>query len=380
MEFLKTQICNITKLLMRMMSFLPLTGNRVLFVPTNGNYYCNLKYITEYLLRNKIEAFELIWATNNKNQLPDGIKFCKKYSLCFFYYLLTSQMVIFNNGINNALRKRPNQYFIETWHGGGAYKKISQPYTGAKSQYTIARIAAGLARYDYVISSSEAFSRVFQLDLQIPHAEYLPYGMPRNDIFFAPARMTDAAARVRERYGVGDAKIVMYAPTFRDDGMANTLDFAGLLRWLAARYGSEFVLFVRCHPHVASDIFVKYHGMASIIDVSEYPDMQELLCATDVLLTDYSSSMWDFSLTYRPCFIYATDIDSYRHERDFHTAPSSWPFPLATDNAELERNIAEFNYEEYVRAVERHHADLGSYEDGHAAERVAELLSRLCQQ
>lgn len=378
MEFIKTLICIVVKALMWSMSFIPIKNNRLLFCPMNGNYYCNLKYITDYLAQTCDGQYELIWVAgrNSQTQFPSYVKLCTKFSPSFFYYALTAKVVIYNCGIGAYLRKREGQYFIETWHGGGAYKRVQKRYTWIQRL----RFRQNLARYDYVISSSAAFSRVFQLDLQIPHAEYLPYGMPRNDIFFDPARMTDAAARVRERYGVGAARVVMYAPTFRDDGMANTLDFAGLLRWLAARYGAEFVLFVRCHPHVASDIFVKYHGMASIIDVSEYPDMQELLCATDVLLTDYSSSMWDFSLTYRPCFIYATDIDSYRHERDFHTAPSSWPFPLATDNAELERNITEFNYEEYVRAVERHHADLGSYEDGHAAERVAELLSRLCQQ
>ena len=102
--------------------------------------------------------------------------------------------------------------------------------------------------------------------------------------------------------------------------------------------------------------------------------MQELLCAADILITDYSSCMWDFSLMYKPCFIYATDIDQYKQERDFYTPMSEWPFPIATNTDELINNILNFNQEEYVEKVKQHHKALGSFEDGHACERVCKLI------
>ena len=107
---------------------------------------------------------------------------------------------------------------------------------------------------------------------------------------------------------------------------------------------------------------------------------QELLLASDVLLTDYSSCMWDFSLMKKPCFLYARDIDEYRGERDFYTPIESWPFPLAADNDGLEKVIAEFDEEAYRADAARHHAELGSTESGTAAkqcaERIVEFLSK----
>lgn len=366
---------------MRIMSIMPLKENRLLFVASNGNYYCNLKYIAEYILKESPEQYELVWvANNNASQFPKNIKLCTKWSVSFWYYVLTAKVVIFNGGVWNYLWKRPGQYYVETWHGGGAYKKVLRPYNESTSEYRKKLVCDVLATYDYVISSSAGFTEAFEYDMMLYQSEFLPYGMARNDIFFNSQCVENAARGVREVYQLANVKIAMYAPTWRDDGMANTLDFAGLLQALDKKYQAEFVLFIRCHPHVASDIFTKYAGMQNIIDVSAYPDMQELLCAADVLLTDYSSSMWDFSLTFKPCFIYATDIAHYRVERDFHTPMEEWPFPIATDNAMLQQKIAEFDYDAYVEAVERHHAALGSYEDGHAAERVAGLLERLCQE
>lgn len=105
----------------------------------------------------------------------------------------------------------------------------------------------------------------------------------------------------------------------------------------------KFILFVRSHPHVAKDIFEGAENQKDVIDVSEYVDMQELLCAADVLITDYSSSMWDYSLTGRPCFIYANDLAQYKKERNFHTPITDWPFPMAERNTELQRLILRFD-------------------------------------
>ena len=116
----------------------------------------------------------------------------------------------------------------------------------------------------------------------------------------------------------------------------------------------------------------------NIVDVSDYPDMQELLCAADILITDYSSSMWDYSFTYKPCFIYANDLDQYKIERDFHTPVNEWPFTIAISNEELAENILEFDQDKYIEKIKKHHHDLGSFEDGHATEKVAKLINDIC--
>lgn len=91
------------------------------------------------------------------------------------------------------------------------------------------------------------------------------------------------------------------------------------------------------------DYAIIEENQKDVVDVSGYADMQELLCATDVLLTDYSSFMWDYSLTGRPCFIYANDLDQYKKERNFHTPITDWPFPMAERNSELQKEILGFD-------------------------------------
>lgn len=91
------------------------------------------------------------------------------------------------------------------------------------------------------------------------------------------------------------------------------------------------------------------NNAANYIDASNYPDMQELLYAADVLITDYSSSMWDFSLTRRPCFLYATDLNYYDLDRGFYSDIHTWPYPLAESNSALIKNIKQFNNDQYQK-------------------------------
>ena len=111
-----------------------------------------------------------------------------------------------------------------------------------------------------------------------------------------------------------------------------------------------------------------------IVDVSEYPDMQELLCACDVLITDYSSSIWDYSFTYKPCFLYVTDLEKYTSERGFGKDIYSWGFPVCKTDEELYQAIINFDEDKFKKKMKKHHEDLGSFEDGYATKRVCEYL------
>ena len=115
------------------------------------------------------------------------------------------------------------------------------------------------------------------------------------------------------------------------------------------------------------------------IDATSYPDMQELLCAADILISDYSSTIWDFSLMKKPCFLYCPDLDYYmNYDRGTYTPIETWPGILCRSNEELEQAILHFNEEEYIKKVEKHHRDLGSYETGHACEQVCRRIAEVC--
>lgn len=377
MELFKNLVCKLIQEALLLIAVFPLKSNKIVFFPYNGKYYCNLKYITDYLIKQK-SKFKIVWIASDSEIKNKNIIKCSRNSIGFFYHVLSAKIVLYNNGFKNYIPKRKEQIFIETWHGGGAYKKISKIFADAKNRYYRTRMVNSVNRNDYIISSCSAFEKAFKSDTLALNPKYCNFGMPRNDIFFDIQMMKQIKNKISSKYHLKDKKIVMYAPTFRDRGFVNTIDFNSLLKVLENRFGSEFVLFLRCHPHLSKDIFQKYSD-ANIIDVSDVTDMQELLSAADVLITDYSSCMWDFSLTYKPCFIYANDIDCYKQERDFHTPIADWPFPVATNNKELMSNILYFNKDNYLENVKQHHINLGSYEDGHASKRVFELIQHICR-
>lgn len=103
--------------------------------------------------------------------------------------------------------------------------------------------------------------------------------------------------------------------------------------------------------------------------------MQELLYVSDVLITDYSSSIWDFSFTNRPCFLYATDLSTYDLTQGFYTNIYDWPFPLAQNNEELIQNITQFDNAVYLDAINKHHEEFGSFETGTACQQVYNFIT-----
>lgn len=351
--------------------------NKVVFSTYYNRFGGNLKYLYLYLdeccSKNDLK---LIWVKQGNEDLSSykNIKSVNRKSLAYIFHMLTAKVAFFDCGGYAFLPKRKHQLWIETWHGGGAYKKIF--CTGDElTPYWIKRRLLFKSSIDFVVSSCDAFCKAYSMDNYIDF-HYLRTGMPRNDIFFDKARVAALYHGVRERYDLpADRRIVLYAPTFRDNNrlLDFNLDAERLLEALNKKYHCAFTLFLKAHP------FYLRKNLDSadkrVITVTDYPDMQELLCAADVMITDYSSCMWDFSLTEKPCFIYANDVAQYKDERNFHTPMSEWPFPVATNNDEMEANIAGFDYEAYVERVHQHHQALGSYEDGHATERVCKFIN-----
>ena len=112
----------------------------------------------------------------------------------------------------------------------------------------------------------------------------------------------------------------------------------------------------------------------NIIDVSAYPDMQEVMIVSDILITDYSSSMWDYSFLKRPGFLFIPDLESYLNERDFYTPIETWPFPFAKNNKDLQSLILNFDENTNLAKIQSHLDSLGSYEIGTASKQIAQLL------
>lgn len=368
---IKLIFIHITRQILKLFYIFNIKKNRIVFCSYQGNSYnCNPKYIYEYMLQKYGSMFEYIWILNENNtKLP--LKTIKMHSLQYFYYVLTAKVYVGNNGISSYIPKRKEQLIINTWHGGGAYKKVVTDVFHDTAYEKIAKIIA--KETDYYISSCRAFTEVMQKASLVPQKNFVTCGMPRNDIFFKPI---DISLKLKQFFNISlNNHIILYAPTFRDDEntIEESIDTNMVLCSLKKRFGGTWSFLIRKH------YLDKRKFPTECLDVSNYPDMQELLLISDVLITDYSSCMWDFSLTYRPCFIFASDMFIYSKKRDFYTPVKKWPFPIAENNSELFDNILNFDEDYYKTSVERHHKELGSYETGKASEIVSELIEKSCR-
>ena len=354
------------RLALQPMKLLPVKKDTVLFVSFRGKQYsCNPRYISEEL--EKRDGCRVIWAFHEPEKFrfleQHGIKVVGDSGFAFWKTALTARVVVTNTYYKPFLPRRKKQFFLRTWHGGGAYKRVDYP-KGLEGFY----IRLQQQGADLYLSSSEAFTRQTLREVFGYTGPVLEKGMPRNDMLVNGDRK-QISKQVRKELSLGQKKIALYAPTYRDDGRdAYSLDGDALLKALKNRFGGEWVLLTRGHHALDGS------GVSGVNDVTAYPDMQPLLAAADVLVTDYSSSMWDMSLTGKPVFLYCADLSRFKQERDFFTDIRSWPFPLAEDNAALEANILSFDEEKYAEEVKRHHAELGSFETGHAASAAADAI------
>ena len=155
------------------------------------------------------------------------------------------------------------------------------------------------------------------------------------------------------------------------------MDYNKVLSAISNKFGGEWVIVTRLHPKLVAnrELFLsKANG--DIIDATNYPDIQELLVSTEAIITDYSSCIYDFMLTRKPGFIFATDIEKYDNDRGLYYPLSSTPFPVAENNEQMIKNIENFDNEKYLPAVEEFLKDKGCIDDGHASERVVDLIKK----
>ncbi|GHT09979.1 hypothetical protein AGMMS4956_00600 [Bacteroidia bacterium] len=377
-NYIKIVIVCMLRIILRVFWILPIKKNRIFFDAYNGNYTCNPKYIFEYLYRQYGSKVEYVWCLKDKALLPNiyqNVKSTKNRHWSYFYYLLTSKVYVSNSGIPAFVPIKKSQLFIDTTHGGGAYKKVGITESEkANKKYGIFTARLVAKETSYVIASCKKYTEVIANVNFVSKDNFLPIGMPRNDMFFVENK--ERVQPIKKQLNLQEKTgIVLYAPTFRGS-MDNAwqvadIDVEKLLRALTNRFGKDFMCLFRSHYFVE-----KKHSSRQMMDVSTYPDMQELLLIADVLITDYSSSIWDFSFTGRPCFLYAPDLAAYKSERDFYTPIESWPFPLAETNEQLEQNILNFSQEKYAENVKRHHKELGSFEKGTATESICNLIGQ----
>ena len=345
-------------------------------------YGCNPRYLTEYLLENHPD-FEICWVFRrgiDTSQVDPRIRIVRLRSWEYLKMMATAEFLVTNSRTDPYRiywRKRPGQKYLMLWHGGVALKKIERDVE-EKLGYSYVRKAKIDSRMaDLMISGcrmhTELIHNAFWYD-----GEVLEQGIPRNDIFFNKALHAEFRQRVEQTFNIApNSRIVLYAPTFRRNMSIEPyrIDWSRILGALRRHFATDNVtVIVRMHPNLIGKVSTSsLVAFESVVDGTRYHDMQELLTTADMLITDYSSSMFDFTMQGRPCILYATDVAEY--DRGYYFNFKELPYPLAENEDELEALIDNFDNEGYTSRLEEFFTyRVGLNESGHAAQALAEWM------
>ena len=378
----------IIKTLIRNFLYLcPVQNTKIVLLNYKGKGYGdNAKYIAEEIIQEGL-PWRLVWLAEDGQFVPDGIKKVTYFGLSAFYELSTSKVIISNSKnnipINYLSRKKRNQYYLQTWHGDFGPKYIEKEIEDTFSPGYIARSKVDSAATNAVLSGNVFFSTVLKDSFWLPEScQILEFGVPRNDLYFQGDEKRD---KLKSRFGFSaDDKILLYAPTFRDDYDTScySLDFERVRTILQRRDNKTWKIVIRLHPNISSKV-TRFDFNEFILDGSVYSDQQELCFISDCLITDYSSIFADFMLMKKPVFLYVPDFEKYADRttgRGLRDLYYHLPFSMGRNQEELELNITRFNRTAYLEELncymQKYYC---TFDDGHASERVVNHLKKVIE-
>lgn len=361
---------------------LPLKRRKVfLFSYYGSNYGCSPKYITNYMLKHyPKDQFDVVWAFSEPTSKhpPNNVRSVKIMSLRYFYELCTSKVIITNYRTTDLFIKRKNQYYIQTWHSSLRLKQIEKDAEVSLPPAYVKMAKKDSLKCDLLVSgckySTDIFKKSFWYD-----GEIFEHGTPRNDLLFQSSK--NQRNKVLKNLNIPSrSKVLLYAPTFRKNNNLDVydLDWKQLLERLKSKFEGEWVILVKLHPHLISKSSQLIYG-DQVMDVTAYDDIQELMLTADVLISDYSSLMFDFAITKRPCFLYVPDIKEYTNQdRKLYFDVMELPFISATSNIDLFGKIETFNAAGYNQDLQKFLRRVGSYEEGNASEHLLKRIEDVC--
>ena len=356
----------------------PIQKNKIVCSNFYGKGYGDSpRYIVDELL-NRDKKYDIVWVVqdNQMTDFPAGIRKVKINTLKYIYELATARVWIFNSRKNIAIKKRKEQFYIQTWHGGIAFKKIEKDVIGLDENY-VKQAKEDSKAIDLLISNgdfcTQMYKRAFWYDGKI-----LECGTPRNDVLINSDKKK-IRKLVYEFYNFKpEENVLLYAPTFRDVYRGNPydIDFESLKTELDRKTGTNWKILVRLHPNEKNpEKWIQFSD--NVINACEYKDIQELILASSILITDYSSTMFESMIANINVLLYANDIEHYNNERGTYFKFEELPFKLAKNNKELISIIKSIDFDDIQKEYKRFKQQLGLKENGTASQKVCDVIEGL---
>ena len=363
---------------------LPMKDNWITFESFVGrNYSGQPKYIYQYLQKTYGNKYRYLWIVDKRGIKIDGKHTkVKRFGLRYFYYMTRSKYWVNNMRQPTWLPRREGQIMLETWHGTPLKRLVfDMDDVHAANPHYKSIVFKQSRGWDYLLSDNPFSTEKFQSCFRYEKEKILELGYPANDPLYAPD-LEERAVAIKKKLGIPlDKKVLLYAPTWRDDNYYEAgeykFELALDLDRLKKEFEGEYVILLRMHYWIVDQLDLsKYPGF--VFNGSDYDDITELYMISDICMTDYSSVFFDYANLKRPILYYTYDLEKYRDVlRGFYLdVEKDLPGPLLLTNDEVVdaiKNIDKIS-EQYKDKYEEFYNRFCCIDDGHAAERVVKAV------
>ena len=309
--------------------------NKILFLSdSRADLSGNFKFVYDEIMKdkNKYEVTTLLKKNlSTKKTLKEKINLCREIALSKYIFLDDFYPIIY------VLKLRKETKLIQLWHAMGAYKTVGYSRAGKPGGPDSKSLTH--RGYTGAIVSSESirknYAEAFNMDIEKVHA----LGIPRTDIFFDKKYEKNVKKRIYDKYPMlKNKKVIMFAPTFRGNGqMTAYYDFSWIdFKKLKKSFSKDYVCIIKLHPFIKNIPDYDFENDDFYIDLTSEREINDLLFVTDVLVTDYSSVIFEYSFFERPVVFFTPDLDDYRNSRDFYYSLDKYTYgDIAKNDDEL---------------------------------------------
>lgn len=289
------------------------------------------------------------------------------------YTMFKSKVVVTDNYflMTSVLRKRPSTTCIQVWHANGALKKfgLEDASNSERSPRDIKRFKRVYASFDYIVTGSDHMREIFKSSFGVNDERFLPTGVPMTDLYYDQRRHS-----LKPNDFPKGKKILLYAPTYRDFAMDGlVLPFSKEL--LQTELNGDYILLVKLHPTVKHLANAETDG-EWIFDVSDQP-LYPLLRVCDVLITDYSSIVFEYALLEKPVLFFTYDLDTYREKRGLvDRYEDIIPGKACVTQNMLLKELLHLKESDHQRQIKTFAEEWNQYSEGRSSEQLLSFIEQ----
>lgn len=333
------------------------------------------KYILLQMIKDGVKA-KYIWLTNDQSiEVPTEVRKVQIGSWRATYHYLTSKIWVDNVKNVEKPRKRKGQFYLQTWHSIFTTKMLEQDVVSTLSTDYVDASKADSQKIDLMYANNDFNVKLFKSSFWY-NGTVIKTDSPHLSIILNVP--SDLKEKICKRNNIPPRKkIILYTPTFRKDFNIDVFkwNYESVKVAFEKKYHSEFVFLAKFHPNIARQMV----SFSSEIfhNLSDYPDVSELVAISDILITDLSSVAYEMAIKKGPVFLFMKDVDDYtKNDRTQYFQTNELPFPIAKTESEFIDNIEKFDECKYKKNIQDFFKKIGLEESGTGSSTIANILKK----